>query len=253
MRGSRWERHELLAVFALYCRTPFGLLHANNPEIVALAMLLNRSAAAVAMKACNFAALDPVQRERGVRGLANTSEADRRLWQAFEDEPTRIAYESEEALVEAGYRPSGVGHTARQVEAEQTESTAERQVRLIQSFFRYAVLASYDGLCAVCEIPVVTLLNASHIIPWSVDVRRRGDPRNGLSLCTLHDRAFDRGLMTIDEDLRAVVSDDLRSGAELPIMVVAFEQAHGRAIHLPHRFAPAADALAYHREHVFGP
>ena len=48
--------------FRLYCRTPFGKLHQHNPEIVALARALGRTASAVGMKACNFASLDPAQR-----------------------------------------------------------------------------------------------------------------------------------------------------------------------------------------------
>ena len=54
------------------------------------------------------------------------------------------------------------------------------------------------------------LLNASHIIPWSVDKMRRADPRNGLSLCVLHDRAFDRGLIAVDEDFRIILSEKVR-------------------------------------------
>lgn len=253
MRRERWQRRELLAAFALYCRTPFGMLHAKNPDIIDLARLLNRTPGAAAMKLCNFASLDPVQRARGVRGLANTSKADEDLWEELADNPTLLALASEEALAEVGHPSAELpAHDVdMEVEAKETEATAERSVRLVQRFFREAVLTSYDRICAVCEIPVVDLLNASHIIPWSVDAARRADPRNGIALCTLHDRAFDRGLMTVDEDLRTVVSMRLRSESELPILNVAFAHAHGRQIHRPHRFEPAPEALEYHRRHIF--
>jgi len=39
---------------------------------------------------------------------------------------------------------------------------------------------------------------ASHIVPWAEDERNRLNPRNGLCLNALHDRAFDRHLMWID-------------------------------------------------------
>ena len=55
------------------------------------------------------------------------------------------------------------------------------------------------------------LLNASHIIPWNVNVERRADPRNGIALNALYDRAFDRGLITFDEGLRLVVSGRLKA------------------------------------------
>ncbi|MFW6156358.1 MAG: HNH endonuclease [Armatimonadota bacterium] len=251
MRGARWQESELLAAFALYCRTPFGLMHANNPDIIQLANLLNRSPNAVAMKLCNFAALDPAERERGVRGLSNVSNADRRLREDFEEEPNRIAFESEAALAAIAYRPVVVEDSDADFDPCQTEAAAERRIRLVQDFFRRAVLNSYNNACAVCRIPIATLLNASHIIPWTIDESRRGDPRNGLSLCTLHDRAFDRGLMTVDLELRTVVSDTLRSETDVPILKLAFHDVHGKSILRPHRFEPSPEALKYHRHHIF--
>lgn len=65
---------------------------------------------------------------------------------------------------------------------------------------------------AICQISIFTtkiiyfpllLLNASHIIPWSVDVQNRLNPRNGLCLNAILDRAFDRGLMTINTAFRS--------------------------------------------------
>jgi predicted restriction endonuclease len=41
------------------------------------------------------------------------------------------------------------------------------------------------------------MLNASHIIPWSIDEKRRADPGNGLALCAFHDRAFERGIILL--------------------------------------------------------
>jgi predicted restriction endonuclease len=93
------------------------------------------------------------------------------------------------------------------------------------------------------------MLNASHIIPWSVDTSRRADPRNGLSLCAFHDRAFDRGLITIDEHLKVTVSEQARTGAPPKFHEVGLLEIENRPIKLPERFHP--DALAYHRENIF--
>jgi hypothetical protein len=71
----------LLIAFRLYCRTQFGRLHYRNPAIIELAPLLARTPSAVAMKACNFASLDPVQRARHIAALGNVSRADRALWE----------------------------------------------------------------------------------------------------------------------------------------------------------------------------
>ena len=58
MANNRQE-DELLLTLHLYCRTPFGKLHQTNPEIIKLAQIIGRTPSAVAMKACNFASLDP--------------------------------------------------------------------------------------------------------------------------------------------------------------------------------------------------
>src|SRR2546422_10602113 len=91
MRSVAWSSTDLLLAFRLYCRTPFGRLHRLNPEIIELAALLGRTPSAVAMKACNFASLDPAQKARKVKALANVSQADRKLWESFHANPETIA------------------------------------------------------------------------------------------------------------------------------------------------------------------
>jgi predicted restriction endonuclease len=51
------------------------------------------------------------------------------------------------------------------------------------------------------------LLIASHIVPWSSDKQIRLNPSNGLCLSAIHDRAFDKGLMTLSDDLKIVISE----------------------------------------------
>ena len=43
MAGKLWTRDETLVAFNLYCRTPFGRLHARNQEIIELASALGRT------------------------------------------------------------------------------------------------------------------------------------------------------------------------------------------------------------------
>ena len=57
----RWSREELLVAFRLYCRTPVGRLHQHNPDIIALTAHVDRTPAAIAMKACNFASRAPAR------------------------------------------------------------------------------------------------------------------------------------------------------------------------------------------------
>jgi predicted restriction endonuclease len=57
------------------------------------------------------------------------------------------------------------------------------------------------------------LLVASHIVPWAEDESNRLNPKNGLCLNALHDRAFDRHLMWVDGDLSIHFSPRLRESA----------------------------------------
>ena len=95
------------------------------------------------------------------------------------------------------------------------------------------------------------MLNASHIVPWSVDKIRRADPTNGLAFCVFHDRAFDRGLMTIDNNFRVVLSQEVKVMNASKLHRVGFLEIEGKSIILPDKFRPDQIALAYHREKVF--
>jgi predicted restriction endonuclease len=121
----------------------------------------------------------------------------------------------------------------------------------VQAFFRAAVLTSYDGRCAVTGLATSELLVASHIIPWSQSVERRADPRNGICLSALFDRAFDRGMMTLDRDLRVVVAKRLLADAGSADLDGSIMAAHGRPFRLPHRFLPDEAALEHHRSKLF--
>lgn len=249
-----WTRDELLAAFNLYCRTPFGRLHQTNPNIVALAKALRRTPGSVAMKLTNFASLDPAQQARGIKGLANAAAADRAIFTEFDQDWARLALESDAAMKRLGVSPSAPEPELTDdfiPPSGPTEVPRTVAVRRAQSLFRATVLASYDNKCAISGIGLPALLQASHIIPWSQDESRRLDPRNGIALSALHDRAFDRGLITIDEDLRVVVSKHLRMAKPPPIHKAALLDIEGRPIHLPTRYRPDPEALKYHREKVF--
>jgi hypothetical protein len=252
-----WTGDELLAAFRLYCRTPFGKLHQHNPDIIALAGMTGRTPSAVGMKACNFASLDPVQRARNIAALGNVSRADRRLWEAFEANPESVAAEAEAAFARlsgdgAAAPPSELGIFEEiTIPAGPTEAMRLVRTRRVQAFFRASVLASYGYRCALSGIKIAGLLNASHIIPWNVSVERRADPRNGIALNALYDRAFDRGLFTFDDSLRVIVSKKLRGGLTDARQTCSLDQLAGSELQMPERFRPSVDAIRYHREHIF--
>lgn len=250
-----WTRDELLLAFNLYCRTPFGRLHRGNPEIIALAQKLNRTPSAVAMKLVNFASFDPAHQVRNVRGLSNASRADRAIWDEFNSNPEQLAYKSQEAF--RRILPDFMSRVEDRRRDEEffpsgpTEGSRLVRVRLVQSFFRDAVLSSYEYRCAMCRLDLPELLNASHIIPWRKSVERRADPRNGLALCSIHDRAFDRGLLTITETLTVLTAKRAKAKTSGKLHSVALIEIEGEELSLPKRFLPDPAALAYHRERIF--
>ena len=71
-------------------------------------------------------------------------------------------------------------------------------------------------------------------------------------LSALHDRAFDRGLITIDDDMTVRVSTS-RAVTTDRFFSVSIGAYHGQRISLPEKFAPDGSFLAYHREHIFVP
>lgn len=81
---------------------------------------------------------------------------------------------------------------------------AERLViqRVGQNIFRDRLMTYWQGRCPLTGITDAALLRASHIIAWKdcASDADRLDVHNGLLLSALWDAAFDRGLVTFDDD-----------------------------------------------------
>src|SRR6185295_1681328 len=117
------------------------------------------------------------------------------------------------------------------------EREAIVRVRVNQSFFRRRVLSAYDFRCCVTGLSVRPLLVASHIIPWAIDTTNRLNPRNGLCLNALHDRAFDSHLMWIEPDFVIRFSPDLHPvTADSKQTVEWLRSFDGKQLMLPKRF-----------------
>src|SRR5690606_10708269 len=209
--ANAWQEDELLLTLHLYCRLPFGKLHQSNPDVIQIAQVIGRTPSAVAMKACNFASLDPALTQKGLHGA---SKADRALWDAFMANSTEVA-EKAESLFELRVEQQTPVFTPSEKPVNfptgATESMREVKVRRVQRFFRQAVLESYNNRCAISGLAIPELLVASHIIPWAEDESRRADPTNGIALNALYDKAFDRHLISFDSDFRLVLSPTLEN------------------------------------------
>lgn len=249
--ANNWQEDELLLTLHLYCCTPFGKLHQTNPEIIKLASIIGRTPSAVAMKACNFASLDPALSQKGLQGA---SKADRALWDSFMSNSTVVAEKAQELYETKVEQKSLViesNDTSIVFPMGATESLREVKVRRVQRFFRKSVLQSYDNRCAISGLAIPELLVASHIIPWAKDESRRADPTNGIALNALYDKAFDRGFITFDEDLRLLLSDSIKSKGSDAVVKEYFIKLEGKSLKIPYRFIPDSKAIAFHRENYF--
>lgn len=254
MTNNRWTREQLKLAFHLYCQLPFGKMDKSNYEVIQLARLIERTPSAIALKLVNFASLDPVLKARGIKGMGNTSALDREVWEQFHADWEGLAIESEN-LRNSLATLQGLKSLTDVNQDEITDYTGEtRQVlyeqRVKQSFFRKAVLSSYRGRCCMSGLSEPRLLTASHIVPWSCDTANRLNPANGLSLCAVHDRAFDAGLITLNDDFCVVLSDDLKHKSD-PFIQSVFIPLAGKQIEMPERFSPQLAFIQRHRSEVF--
>ena len=181
------------------------------------------------------------------KGASHGSKEEELIWKEFESNWDGLTFESERLrLGEDGL--AAIVPPSEFPEGRTRESLV--RVRVNQDFFRRAVLSAYDSACCLTGINIPELLCASHIVPWSVDPNNRTNPSNGLCLNALHDRAFDRGLMTINSDFRIVVSSKFGKFGEpnLKTMLMDF---NGKQISMPKHFVPRSDFLQHHRTHIF--
>lgn len=253
MATTRWTKEQLKLAFHLYCQLPFGKLHSRNPEIIQLAKLIGRTPGAVAMKLVNFASLDPAITSTGRSGLGNAGSLDKDVWAEFHADWEKLAVECELLRRGLDTETPTIDESDEQLVPEDYTGETKKAVteqRIKQSFFRRAVLSSYRGRCCMSGLSEQRLLVASHIVPWSKDKANRLNPSNGLCLSAIHDRAFDKGLITLTDDFKVIVSKELKRKKE-PFVNVVLIPLDGQTIEPPERFAPHAEFIAWHRSKLF--
>lgn len=258
MERRNWTEDEIIIALALYYQIPFGKIHKANPTIIKVAERLHRSPSALGMKMGNLARFDSTLRARNISGLPNGGRLDQEVWDKYYDKYDMLAdrynvFMGGELSAEPDESYEGVITEPTIHEAGARVQTV--QVRVGQNYFRKAVLSAYENCCCMTGISVPEFLIASHIKPWkaSDDKKEKANPRNGLCLNALHDKAFDLGFITVDKDsLRIVVAEELKNFAKLDettkSWIIACE---GEQIILPHRSSPDKLFLEYHNDVVF--
>ena len=246
--GTLWHRDETLLTFELYCRIPFQKTKAGNPLVKELATLIGRTPASVARKLGNFGAFDPALQRVNIKGLTHTSKLDREIWDEFHADWNGLVWEANLLREKFGQTPSL--HEIFKAPDGATETLRLTKQRVQQSFFREAVLSSYESTCCITGLSVEGCLIASHIVPWSKDERFRTDPTNGLCLSATFDRLFDAGLMTVTTDLVVRFSSQImksRNAMNQKLLLCY----HDQALRKPYRFLPCLERLNWHYKNCF--
>lgn len=248
-----WTREELILAVNLYCKLPFGRLHRLNTDVMHLANLIGRTPGSVAYKLVNFASLDPSLKARGIKGASNASKLDAEIWNEFFNNWDVLPFESEKLLAKLEHTTIEHLHHIPDFEVQREGKTREQlvKVRVNQAFFRSSILASYNNTCCITGLQQPEFLIAGHIKPWSLDEKNRLNPQNGIAINPLHDKAFERGLMTITTDFKIKISPKLLKDRKSKSIEDYFLKHENQDIILPSRFLPDTEFLKYHNDVCF--
>lgn len=127
-----------------------------------------------------------------------------------------------------------------------------KQVQKRDPRFRKEVLRAYNYQCAVCGFDlrmddISVGLEAAHI-KWK-QFHGPCEVNNGLTLCAVHHKAFDKGAFTITQDYTIKLSESLNGGHQVQRLFFDFEN---ELIALPKKdcWLPNIDYLSWHQKEV---
>lgn len=131
---------------------------------------------------------------------------------------------------------------------EGKDAVREVKTRIGQRFFRKMILFQYQNQCCITGLNVPEVLRASHITSWADDPDNRMNPANGLCLSATYDAAFDKHLISFDDDYRMILSPSLKEYYTNAAFNVYFASREGQGISLPERHSPDLALLDTHRD-----
>lgn len=250
-KRNNWTHDETVVALGLYFKISFSKCNMFHREVRRVAKILGRKPSALAMKIINLARLDPTLQQQGISGLKNGAKLEKEVWSEYDSRFDVLAEDLDRIL-------KGHGSVANESDEDLKipvglDSVRLAKFRVNQSFFRRAVLSAYESSCCITGISDSRLLIASHIKPWAQcsEGNEKTTPENGLCLNTLHDKAFDRGLITVDSTYQIVLSPSLKSVLTEKAYAEYFGRYDGVKIRLPVHHRPSKDFLEYHNNHVF--
>ncbi|MDB1262828.1 HNH endonuclease [Bifidobacterium bifidum] len=258
-----------MMAFALYIVLEPRECDDKGLDVQRLASFLHRTPSSVALKIWNIAAYDANRKACGRVGMKHGSKLDSQVWQWYAEDPDAFMEQCldvlRRALLQANasnFTPAPLApdrhsplETATALLIDEHAPTKEERPitmlqRVNQSYFRNSLLQNYHGTCCITGMQIPKLLIASHIKPWKASTpNEKTAASNGLLLNAFHDRAFDQGLISIDDDYRIMVNHDkVRHSDISDRWLYDFD---GHEISLPAISQPSHEFIEYHHKHIF--
>ena len=164
---------------------------------------------------------------------------------------SKLSFEIIQNLLDAHFPSSFHEDILQAVGVDLSPQIAKRQKS--DPNFRANILRAYEYKCAICGFDVQlrhqpVALEASHI-KW----RQAEGPDtedNGLALCSLHHKLFDRGAFALSDQLEIMVSDEAHGSVGFDEWLMKF---HGEKINFPQRqsYYPHESFIDWHIREVF--
>ncbi|CAI2766319.1 HNH endonuclease [Flavobacterium collinsii] len=254
MAKNYWSKEELILAFNLYLKITFGKTHTKNPEIIKLAIHINRTPSSIVMRLGNFASIDPFHINRGISGLKNGMNQVQPIWDEFFHNQEELIFLSEQILaqkeqtsIESKYE--NILFDIKNLKGEDVRRVVKTRVN--QSVFRQMVLSNYNNKCSITGIDIPELLFASHIIPWSKNEEHRLNPENGICFSALYDKAFDKGLIGINTNHEIIFSDSIKKKKDTEFFNRYFASIENQQIIVAQKYSPRKEFLEYHLDTIF--
>ncbi|WP_439558407.1 HNH endonuclease [Dyadobacter sp.] len=128
----------------------------------------------------------------------------------------------------------------------------DEEIFIRSGVFKREIPKIYNNTCCISNMRIdanlpISLIDACHIVPFSKSYN--DTISNGIALCPNLHRAFDRGLISIDENYNVRVSDIFKEGHS-DYSIRKFDR---KRINLPRNadFWPDRENLIWHGRHVF--
>lgn len=258
-----------MMAFALYIVLEPRECDDKGLDVQRLASFLHRTPNSVALKIWNIAAHDINRQALGKAGMKHGSKLDSQVWQWYAEAPDTFMEECldllQHALLQADaqhFHPAPLASdrysplesatklllNKHNPEGDERETTTLQRVN--QAYFRNSLLQNYQRTCCITGMQIPSLLIASHIKPWKASTpTEKTAASNGLLLNAFHDRAFDQGLISIDDDYRIMVNHDRVKHS--PINDQWLYDFEGHQITLPAISQPSHEFIEYHHKHIF--